>query len=717
MADNVVGASVQVDVGNSNANLKEVKKNLTDVKKELGETSTQAKKTGDDVSGAGGHFGALKEKLSGIPGPVGQATQGVTGLGTAFKALMANPIVLLITAIVGALTLLYKAFTSTDAGAEKVEQVFAGLKATIDVLRDRFLKLASAITSFLKGEWGDAWKQAKEAYAGLGDEIANEFRKAADATAILQEIEDVTRDLSVSRAKLNKDLAKTKEIITDENASYADKKKAIDEVRKAEGEQTAQELANAERKLKAMQDLAALSDTSDEDKDEIARQQAEVFRLQEEQATNLRSLKRQEQRIDKEYEAERKAAADKAAAEEKERRQKLFQFTQQLTKLHQENQLAQIKDAYQKEVQALEFKIENERSALAKQFQDRLITKAQYDALLNEQSTAADLARAELTNKHNEETKKKEEEFQTELAKIRQETALKGITDSRELERTQLEIDHQEKLNDAVKRYQDDNAKLTEVRLALEEQFRAARQAQEEKFKEEDEKKKFEEDEAALELKIANEQLAYEERLAAIDQEQALFQMALDNKLISETEYNAKILALAQSRMMIREQEAAHQRAVTSAIGDALSTLSEIAGKQTALGKALAIASTTINTYQSAIGAFKGMVTTIPGPVGIALGAVAAAGAIATGIAAVKKIVSTKIPGGGGGDSGATPSAIAAPAAPITPSTQSTKIDASSTEDIGNSLKGGVKTFVVDADTQNARDRQARLERAATLGG
>jgi hypothetical protein len=60
-----------------------------------------------------------------------------------------------------------------------------------------------------------------------------------------------------TRAKLNRDLAEAKEIITDETASYAEKK-AINDVRTAEGKQTEQELANAKRKLKAIQDLNAL---------------------------------------------------------------------------------------------------------------------------------------------------------------------------------------------------------------------------------------------------------------------------------------------------------------------------------------------------------------------------------------------------------------------------------------------------------------------------
>jgi hypothetical protein len=83
--------------------------------------------------------------------------------------------------------------------------------------------------------------------------------------------------------------------------------------------------------------------------------------------------------------------------------------------------------------------------------------------------------------------------------------------------------------------------------------------------------------------------------------------------------------------------------------------IAEIAGKETAIGKAAAVAETSINTFKSATGAFSGMVSAVPGPVGIALGIAAAAAAVAMGLANVKQILSVKsgLPGdsGGGGSS------------------------------------------------------------------
>jgi len=91
-----------------------------------------------------------------------------------------------------------------------------------------------------------------------------------------------------------------------------------------------------------------------------------------------------------------------------------------------------------------------------------------------------------------------------------------------------------------------------------------------------------------------------------------------------------------------------------------LNQAAELLGEQTAAGKAAAIASTTISTYESATKAYAAL-SGIP-IVGPALGAVAAGIAVAAGLANVKKILAVKTPKGGGG--GSAPSAGGQPTAP-----------------------------------------------------
>jgi hypothetical protein len=529
------------------------------------------------------------------------------------------------------------------------------------------------------------------------------------------------RDLGVSRAKLNRDLAETKEIITDESASLEDKRKAIERVRKAEGEQTAQELENAKKKLEAIRAKNALSDVSDEKAQEEADAQAAVYALEEKSANDIRALNKQSRAIEKQEEAKRKEERQKAIEAEKAERQKLVEFTNKLTKLQQENELALIKDGYQKELKQLENRVADEKRQNELAFKDRKLNREQLNKLNEALDIQANIQRSSINDKHNEDVKKKEEAFQKELADITTKTRITAIKDTRQSELVQLEIGYQEKLQQAIEKYKDDSAKLEQIKAAIDEQYRTEKAAKEAKIKEEADKKKLEKDISDQEKIINAQNVDFEAKRAAADQEQLLLQQAFENKLITEQEYNTKVATLAKARATIREQEAAHYEAVASAVASTFGTLADIAGRQTVAGKALAIAQTTIQTFQSAIGAFKGMVTTVPGPAGIALGIAAQAGALANGFAAVKKIISTKIPGASD-TAGSTPTGAAVPAAPVapTPQTVNTTIDQQSVNAIGNVAAGGVnavRAYVVEQDSAAAAARAARLQGAAVLGG
>jgi hypothetical protein len=680
------------------------------------------KKLTDENEKSAGAFSKIKSSLNALPGAAGAASQSVTGLGATLKALASNPIVLIITALVGALTLLYKAFTSTNDGADKMEQIMAGLGAVIDVIRDRVLKVAGAIAKFFSGDFKGALSDARQAVSGIGDEIAAEFQKAADATAKLQEVEDAMRSLGVTRAKLNRDLAQAKELITDENASYADKKKAIDQVRDAEGKQTEQELANARKKLEAIKARNALSDISDERMQEAADAEAAVYELEAKSASDIRALNKQSRAIEKQEEAKRKEEQQKAAEEEKKRRQELVEFTNKLTKLQQENELALIKDGYQKELKQLENKIADEKRQNELALKDKKINREQLNQLNAALDIQANLQKAAIDDKHNKEVAAKELAFQKELADINTKIRLAGIKDARQLDLTQLEIAHQEKLAKAIKDYKDDATMLASIRAKIDEEYKAEKAAKEAKFKEEDDKKKIEADIAAQEKIFTEQQSTLDQKKAALDAEQQIIQQGFDNKVLSEEDYNKKLEALSKSRKQITDIETEHKVKTYQIIGSAANAFSDLIGKNTIAGKIAAVAATTINTYEAAWTIFKNASknpASIPFP---AYPYIQAGLAIVAGLKTVNDIVKVKTPGGGSGGAAPTASALQAPSAPLTPTPQTvnTTIDPGSVNAIGNVAAGGVnaiRAYVVEEDSAAAAARAARLQGAAVLGG
>ena len=371
MANEVVGVKIKVDAG--------------DASKELDKVTGSVKKAGTETQKTAQSTEGLKQSFQKMPGPLGSVSKGLDSVLQGFKKLLMNPIVLTITLIVGSFVALYKAFTSTKAGGEQVERVMAGLSATMDVLRDRVLKIGGAIIKFFRGDWKEAAEDAKAAFSGFGDEVAAEFNKAAQATKSLQEVEDAVRELGISRAKLNRDLAAAKEIISDETASYQEKKKAINEVRIAEGEQTAKELENARKKLKAQQELNALSDTSREDLQKEADLQAAVFELEQKSAQDKKTLNKQERLIDAEETRKRNEQRQKEQQDEKDRRAKeLAQIVQ--GRLNEEGLLKSIDDKRKESIKSIDPIIATQANLQAKVIGERVALETQAAATIKEES-------------------------------------------------------------------------------------------------------------------------------------------------------------------------------------------------------------------------------------------------------------------------------------------------------------------------------------------
>jgi hypothetical protein len=130
---------------------------------------------------------------------------------------------------------------------------------------------------------------------------------------------------------------------------------------------------------------------------------------------------------------------------------------------------------------------------------------------------------------------------------------------------------------------------------------------------------------------------------------------------------------------------------------------SQIAGEHTAEGKALAIASATIDTYVAANNALK----TLPPPVSFAV----AAATIATGLANVHKILTVKVPNDkGAGVSGVGGDSVQAPAFNV--------VGASETSQLGMALgrtQREQKVNLVWDDLQNFNNTADRTVEVAGI--
>lgn len=167
MKENKVILSVEVKADGATDGLKKIDKNLKDTK----ETADKAKKSVKGVS----------ESLEDIPGAAGDAAQGLKGILSQFKALIASPIGIILTAVAGAIALMYKGLSALNPVLDTFEDIMSGVSEASSAL-------FTNVGNFITGQ--------KEANISLQD--AYKYGKQAAQAA--REYEDGMRDLNLQNA-------------------------------------------------------------------------------------------------------------------------------------------------------------------------------------------------------------------------------------------------------------------------------------------------------------------------------------------------------------------------------------------------------------------------------------------------------------------------------------------------------------------------------------
>ncbi len=315
-----------------------------------------------------------------------------------------------------------------------------------------------------------------------------------------------------------------------------------------------------------------------------------------------------------------------------------------------------------------------------------------------------------LRKQFNDEDLKLAQDFQDQLSKIITDRKLISDKDARV-----KEIDDLKKSYEEQRKVIDENEKLTfEQRFillaSLKENERLAMQELEAKFESEDNEKKI----ADLEKQLEEEGATFDRKRTILDEELILFQAQLDSKAISEEQYNERVKNLTKQRIDIAEQEANARIEFAQAVGDSLGTLSDIVGKQTAEGKALAIAQATINTFLGVTEVLRAQ-SVLPEPAGTIMKIVQTAAIVASGISAITEIVNTPIPneGAGGGGAAAAISGAAPVASIASPTVVAQTLNTQAINQLGNQ---SMRAYVLNSDMQNNDQRNAYLQRNARIG-
>lgn len=515
-------------------------------------------------------------------------------------------------------------------------------------------------------EMGKAASDAKGKFSKLGGEmknIAGNIKATMDeALKRGQRIEEINQKLSASEADYIEQTAKLKQQFKELNLIAEDTTKTF-----AEREEAARKSIDVQREINKLaedrngleQELLNLkfasNDTSNADKAELARKKAE---LAEQASARIEAITTQNNKVN----TIRKAANDEENARRKEQADK--------ARAHLEEQLKWQKEAVEDYVKT--------NSAVAQSLKERLAIeeKGMRDRL--------DILEIEKTKGliKQKEYEKEKKEIEREFLKTKVELSIEAVKKEAEQYEAQnkSKIDSETRLtSELIVQEQARQDAIYQVKVeALEKEKKLKQDAHDWDYNAESEYQqqlqalkddhdtqsrelRKQADQQEKELKKQNDELDFQERIARLESEGAgeyeikYAQLENENALAiqkADEQHEAGQLSDEQYQStleLIRKNYANRKMAIDKSVEDAklqgfqsvLGQIKGLVGEQTALGKAAAIAETTINTYMAAQKAYSAMAA-IP-VVGPALGAVAAAAAVASGLMNVAKISSTDV--------------------------------------------------------------------------
>ena len=315
-----------------------------------------------------------------------------------------------------------------------------------------------------------------------------------------------------------------------------------------------------------------------------------------------------------------------------------------------------------------------------------------------DKKTAAKSKQDEIDKKKREDDLANEKAFQAELARVKSEAMLASIKDQDE--KAIIAIQESYKLQYAAI---DANEKYTaEQRLALKKSLEEKEKAELNTLKENFELKQLDAEIQKLTDEQSQANLSFGIQKDLIDKKQALLDQELNTGLINDEEYTKASKANTDARIELAKKESQAKIDMANAIAGSLSIVSDIIGKESVAGKAIAVASALINTY---LGISAGVKLGYPAAIPAVLAAAA------TGFKSVKSILATKIPTKSGGDGGGGASMSAPAVTSMMPTLGNAPV--TSIADVMQTKQAPIRAFVVESEVTSSQKRVSDIERRA----
>ena len=626
---------VEVDV-DINVELEPSLKALRELKKQLKETTAgsedfkrltnQIDDMEDSLKGAKAGASDWVDSLENAGGPLGMVGAGINKMKVAFTSFNTALKASIIGLIVAALGGLVAAFSSNESAMKKLQPLFIGLEKILggiframEPLLDIFIEMVMAVLPPLTKGIGvfysvlfGLFTLIKDVGVGVGKTLKGIFTFDWDSitegvTQIAGSIGNAVKEGDKAYARFT---AGTKEMTKTEKENLAERNKNAADARKTREEEEKKALEKAKADLDAKIKLE--TDKENTSRDNLKKLLDQRLKLE---LSNAELTEAQKEVIRQEYAKKLEEAVKTDEDKKKKQREAELDALIQL-------EIDKANTSREELKFILDARMQEELANLELSEAQKEVIRAKYAKQLDDAIKADDEKRKkEKQDRLQKDLDDAKGDYDKTLAAYQAlQTELTTNTDYSEQERVQLR-----------KTYSD------QIISIIDNQFTAETGLIEEKYG----------DFARF------DNAYYEEQRTALTSQLDKLKQLRQSGAISEDEFNKRSAGNSKAKRELDRLEVRSSQEKTALIGDALGNLSNIVGKDTVAGKAFAIAKATIDTYQSAVAAYKSLAG-IP-VIGPALGGIAAAAAVATGIATVKKIVAVQVPGGPGGASGAVP--------------------------------------------------------------
>lgn len=699
------GLELQANINDLTSQLKTLEEETGRFQRNVGNYPEQITAIIPGMSQLDGALGKLGLSFSGL---ATSGTKAFSQIGNSFKTLgkafLSNPVGIVLTGLVVIITKVMDAFKKNDDAMTQLQKAFTVFSPILEGINFLFDKLAEGI-AFVVGGMADMVKAVLSLIPGY-----EESQKAAEGLVQAQDdLEEAEREYTVNSAKRNKEIARLRDEAA-ENPDVTKRMEALKEAQRLEEENLKEELKIAQERLRIREAQAKQEkDTSDETKDEIAKMRADMLKAEQTYYEGHRKLQ-------KEYNKYQKEAISGLSKERQEQFKNInakledVKATRQQIKAQLDLYVAVTKDTSSVIYKTIKGRIDS-LDAEIEPMQKKV------DAMLKESENAQ-----KKSDKVSKSAKDNGEELKKNLEKLNED-----LLDNNEKVLQQLKKDYDEDvktLQDALKKKLISENEYYDKLQQRETQYNDAVVAQNEQMANTLSQQRMSEGESQINEKYDNgeslekqlldleyddyadyqlrkQQLAEETNQKILDNEIAksqamieLWQQELadwqgteEEKVKLQSRIDSEQDKLTKNLLKKQENTLEAQNKVTEknekkkekirdmgnkALSQGFSTATALAGENAEAQKGIQVADAIINTISGAVGAFQG-ITKDTGGWGIALATATAAMVTAAGMANVKEIIDTKIPGGDGSGSSAStsvPSINASSVASLTDSTQ-----------------------------------------------